>query len=166
MTDRPPPARTARVPEGEHLCVRIRRAEQALMAHHEAALRHHGLTMTQYTVLLALSRHDGQSGAKLAKACGVTQQSMASVLATLLAKGLIAREPSEVHAKVLITTLTKKGSAALARAYSEVIVLEQAFADVFTSAEHRALGELLDRATEELVRQTRDERAAREGPSR
>ena len=144
-----------RVPEGEYLCARIRRAEQALMAHHEAALRRYGLAMTQYMVLLTLSRQDGMSGAKLAKSCGVTQQTMGSVLATLQTKGLIHREPSAVHAKVLIVALTKKGAVVLEQAYGEVLVLEQAFADVFTVKEHRAFGELLDRATDELIRQTR-----------
>ncbi len=41
------------------------------MGHHEAVLRAYGLTMTQYTVLLALSREGGMSGAQLARACGV-----------------------------------------------------------------------------------------------
>jgi len=150
MSTKKPP----KVPEGEHLCVRIRRAEQALMAHHEAALRKYGLTMTQYAILLALSREGGLSGAKLAKACGVTQQSMASVLTTLQTKDLVAREPSPDHAKVLITTLTPKGTTVLERAYGEVMVLEQAFAEVFTAVERRAFCGLLDRATDELVRQT------------
>lgn len=150
-TRRPKP-----IPEGEYLCARIRRAEQALMAHHEAALRTYGLTMTQYAVLLTLSREGGLSGARLAKSCGVTQQSMASVLATLQSKDLIARETSTVHAKVLIATLTKKGAALLDQAYGEVLVLEEAFAAAFTAKEHGALCALLDRATEELVKQTRE----------
>lgn len=40
-------------------------------------LRGYGLTMTQYTVLLVLPCEDGMSGGQLARACGVTQQSMA-----------------------------------------------------------------------------------------
>ncbi|WP_218019455.1 hypothetical protein [Nocardia arthritidis] len=35
-------------------------------------------TRPQYTVLLTLSREDAMSGAQLARACGVTQQSMAT----------------------------------------------------------------------------------------
>src|SRR3954451_23582678 len=99
----------ADMPVEEYVCTRIRRAEQALMAHHEAVLRGYGLTMTQYTVLLVLSREGGMSGAQLARACGVTQQTMATVLTGLQNKGLIAREPSPVHAKVLIATLTDEG---------------------------------------------------------
>jgi DNA-binding MarR family transcriptional regulator len=125
------------------------------MAHHEAVLRGHGLTMIQYTVLLTLSREGGMSGAQLARACGVTQQSMASVLTNLESKGLIHREASPVHAKVQIAALTDQGQVLLDRAYQEVIVLERALTDAFTPAEHGSLCELLERATDVLARQTR-----------
>jgi DNA-binding MarR family transcriptional regulator len=144
----------AEVPVEEYLCTRIRRAEQALMAHHEAVLRGHGLTMIQYTVLLALSRQGGMSGAQLARSCGVTQQTMASVMANLEAKGLIRREVSAVHAKVQIATLTDRGETLLDRAYQEVIVLERALTDAFSPAEHASICDLLDRATTVLIDQT------------
>ncbi|MFB7588832.1 MarR family winged helix-turn-helix transcriptional regulator [Streptomyces sp. NPDC056169] len=140
----------------EHdLCTRIRRSEQALMAHHEAVLRAYGLTMTQYTVLLTLAREGGMSGAQLARSCGVTQQSMSSVLANMETKELIRRETSPVHAKVQIATLTDAGRTLLDRAYQEVVILERALTDAFTPAEHTALCELLERATAVLAQQTR-----------
>ena len=142
------------IPVEEYLCTRIRRTEQALMGHHEAALRGYGLTMTQYTVLLALSREGGMSGAQLARACGVTQQTMATVLNGLQNKDLIVREPSPVHAKVMIATPTEQGRQLLDHAYQEVIVLERALTDAFTPAEHAAFCELLERATTILTQQT------------
>jgi DNA-binding MarR family transcriptional regulator len=145
----------AEIPVEEYLCTRIRRAELALMAHHEAVLRGYGLTMTQYTVLLALSREGGLSGAQLARACGVTQQTMATVLTGLQNKELIARRPSPIHAKVMIATLTGQGQDLLDRAYQEVIVLERALTNAFTPAEHASLCELLERATTILTQQTR-----------
>jgi DNA-binding MarR family transcriptional regulator len=141
-------------PAEDYLCTRIRRAEQALMAHHEALLRTYGLTMTQYTVLLALAGGDGMSGAQLARACGVTQQSTATVLTGMQAKGLIDRQPSPVHAKVMIATLTDAGRDLLDAAFQEVNVLEKAFVDKFTPAEHEQLCDLLDRAADTLVEQT------------
>jgi len=138
----------------EYLCNRIRRAEQVLMGHHEGVLRGYGLTMTQYTVLLALAREGGMSGAQLARACGVTQQSMASVLTTMEGKGLIHREASPVHAKVQISTLTEHGRTQLDGAYGEVIVLERALTAAFTPAEHADLCSLLERATAVLAEQT------------
>ncbi|MER6304553.1 MarR family winged helix-turn-helix transcriptional regulator [Streptomyces sp. NPDC001739] len=142
------------VPVEEYLCTRLRRAEQALMAHHEAVLRTYGLTMTQYTVLLTLSRADGRSGAQLARACGVSQQSMATVLNGMQAKELISRTASAAHAKVMIATLTDTGRDLLDRAYQEVIVLERALTDRFSADEHRQFCEFLDRATATLVEQT------------
>ena len=47
------------------------------------------------------SREQGMSGAQLARACGITQQSMATVLTGLQNKGLIDRRTSAVHTKVL-----------------------------------------------------------------
>ncbi|WP_354637966.1 MarR family winged helix-turn-helix transcriptional regulator [Kitasatospora camelliae] len=141
-------------PVEEYLCTRIRRAEQALMAHHEAVLRGYGLTMTQYTVLLALSRGDGQSGAQLARACGVSQQSMATVLNGMQAKGLITRSASATHAKVMIAAPTGAGRDLLDRAYDEVIVLERALTDRFSPDEHQQFCAFLDRATATLTEQT------------
>jgi DNA-binding MarR family transcriptional regulator len=143
------------IPAAEHLCTRIRRAEQALMAHHEAVLRSFGLTMTQYTVLLRLSREEGLSGAQLARGCGVSQQSMATVLGTLQGKGLISRTVSPAHAKVLVTELTESGRLLLKRAYQEVAELESGLTREFRPAEYTVLCELLERATSTLVRQTR-----------
>jgi MarR family transcriptional regulator, organic hydroperoxide resistance regulator len=142
------------VPVEEYVCSRLRRAEQALMAHHEAVLRRYGLTMTQYTVLLTLSRAEGMSGAQLARGCGVTQQSMATVLTGMQNKGLVERQPSPVHAKVLIVTLTSDGRDLLERSYQEVIVLERALTDRFAPDEHKLFCEFLDRATAILVQQT------------
>ncbi|WP_327120117.1 MarR family transcriptional regulator [Nocardia sp. NBC_01730] len=151
----------AGVPVEEYLCTRIRRAEQALMAHHEAVLRGYGLTMIQYTVLLTLSREDGMSGAQLARACGVTQQSMATVLTGMQNKELIDRQPSPVHAKVMITTLTAAGRDLLDRAYQEVVVLERALTHRFTPDEHTLFCEFLDRATATLTEQTPTTHASR-----
>ncbi|MFD6275516.1 MarR family winged helix-turn-helix transcriptional regulator [Streptomyces sp. NPDC060209] len=137
------------------LCTRIKRSEQALMAHHEAVLRAYGLTMTQYTVLLILSREGGMSGAQLARSCGVTQQTMSSVLTNMENKELIHRETSPVHGKVQIATLTDEGRALFDHAYQEVIVLEDALTNAFTPAEHASLCELLERATTVLTEQTR-----------
>ena len=147
--------RTGDIPAEEYLCTRIRRAEQALMGHHEAVLRGYGLTMTQYTVLLAISREGGMSGAQLARSAGVTQQTMATVLTGLEAKQLITRQPSPVHAKVLIAALTQQGQQVLNHAYQEVNTLERAFADTFAPGEHAALCDLLERATTVLISQTR-----------
>src|SRR3981081_1561612 len=138
----------------DDLCSRIRTAEQALMTHHEAVLRRYGLAMTQYLVLLALSREGGMSGAQLARACGVTQQSMASVLTGLQSKGLIERTPSPLHAKVQVVTLTGEGDQTFRDAYGEVGVLERELSRAFTAKERTALLDPLQRAPRGLAAPT------------
>ena len=139
----------------DDLCSRIRSSERALTAHHEAVLRRYGLAMTQYLVLLALTQRGGMSAAQLARECGVTQQSMASVLSGLEGKGLIRRDPSPLHAKVKVATATPEGDAVFRQAYGEVAVLERHLADAFSAKERASLIALLDRATSVLVAQTR-----------
>jgi DNA-binding MarR family transcriptional regulator len=69
-------------------------------------------------------------------------------------KGLVDRQPSPVHAKVMIVTLTDAGRDRLDHAYQQVIVLERALTDRFTADEHKLFCEFLDRATATLVEQT------------
>ncbi|WP_412540019.1 MarR family transcriptional regulator [Longispora sp. K20-0274] len=147
-------------PHDEQLCHGIRRAEQALIARHESVLRAHGLTMAQYMALLALRRSDGGlSGTQLARAGSVTPQTMTTVMNNLLTKGLITREPSPVHAKVLIANLTEKGRTLLDGGYQEILVLERELNAAFTAEEQATLVELLARATTILTRQAEARRA-------
>lgn len=142
------------LPIEEYLVARIRRAEQALVSHHEGILRPYGLSLTQYQVLLAVSRRGGLSGAQLARACGVTQQTMAGVLTGLERKELISRVESPVHAKVLIAELTESGSSVLTDAHAEVSQLERSLSQAFNYDEYRTLCDLLERATGLLAAQT------------
>lgn len=151
------------VPIEEYLAARIRRADQALVAHHEAALRGFGLTLTQYHVLLVLDREGGLSGAQLARSCGVTQQTMTGVLGGLTSKFLVSRSESPIHAKVQIANLTDEGRSILRRAHGDVSVLERSLSQAFSYDEYRSICDLLERATNVLVAQTPDPRARRSG---
>jgi len=153
------------VPVEEYLAARIRRAEQALVAHHESVLREFGLTLTQYQVLLTIERQGGLSGAQIARACGVTQQTMTGVLGGLTAKGLVHRTESPVHAKVQICNLTDEGQLTFKRAHDEVSALERSLSQAFSYDEYRTICDLLERATSVLVKQTRPARPRRTGMS-
>lgn len=142
------------IPIDEFLCKQIKRTEQALMAHHDSVLRKHGLSVAQYTVLLSLSREEHMSGAQLARASGVTQQTMGSVLTGLVTRDLISRQVSSLHAKVQIITLTEAGRRAFEDAYGEVAVLEAELGKAFSDRERATLLRLLARATSVLTQQT------------
>jgi DNA-binding MarR family transcriptional regulator len=98
------------------LSLAIRRAEHAVSGSIGGTLRELDLTVTQYGTMLVLAESPGLSGAQLARVCQVTPQSMASVLARLVERGLIARAPSPVHQKVLVARLSRTGWSVLRKA--------------------------------------------------
>ncbi|GAA0655328.1 hypothetical protein GCM10010193_02060 [Kitasatospora atroaurantiaca] len=128
----------------------VKQAEQAVTAAKADALRELDLTVPQYAVLLQLMERPGMSGAQLARGAAVTPQTMAGVLATLGAKGLIEREQSEVHSKVLVTRLGESGRALVAEADARVVGIESALWTAFEEAERELFRSFLQRAVAAL----------------
>ncbi|MBA8952739.1 MarR family winged helix-turn-helix transcriptional regulator [Actinomadura namibiensis] len=131
----------------------VKRAEQALIAKKTQVLRPFELTVPQYVAMYALSITPGISGARLARYCAVTPQSMTTVLKTLEARGLVERRPSPDHSQVLITRLTPAGQELLARADEAAVAVERRLADAYSPDELERLHELLDRAIKVLTDQ-------------
>jgi DNA-binding MarR family transcriptional regulator len=129
----------------------IKRAEQALIAQKSQALRPFDLTVPQYAALMTLSYSPGSSGAQLARACMVTPQTMATVLANLETKGLIRRDPSTVHKKVLVTELTRTGRTVLAEADAAARQVEERLNSEFDREDREQLRVLLERAIKVLA---------------
>ncbi|MFD8751072.1 MarR family winged helix-turn-helix transcriptional regulator [Kitasatospora sp. NPDC059577] len=128
----------------------IKRAEQALIAEKTRVLRTVDLTVPQYVALLVLQQSAGRSGAQLARACMVTPQTMTTILANLETKGLITRETSSVHRKVLVARLTRTGRTLTKKADALARDVEQRLADALDPAEQAQLRALLERATAAL----------------
>ncbi|MGW4892624.1 MarR family winged helix-turn-helix transcriptional regulator [Kitasatospora sp. NPDC004240] len=132
---------------GWRLGAAVKRAEQALMTEKTRVLRPYGLTVPQYAALLTLSLASGISGAKLARLCLVTPQSMTTVLKTLESRGLIERRPSPDHAQVLVTRLTADGETLLAEADTAAAAVERRLYEAYSAEERELLGRMLARAT-------------------
>jgi DNA-binding MarR family transcriptional regulator len=142
------------MPADERLGLDIKRAEQALIAAKQAAVRPAGLTVPQYATLFALADNPGISGAALARACLVTPQAMTVVLKNLEERGLIERSPHPWHRNVLETRLTEAGRAALKAADERAVVIEREIADEFSAVEREQLRGLLARCAEAIARAT------------
>ncbi|MER5640717.1 MarR family transcriptional regulator [Kitasatospora sp. NPDC002227] len=143
------PAALLAGPEGVplRLGLGLKQAEQALIAAKTEALRELDLTVPQYAVLLQLAERPGMSGAQLARGAAVTPQTMAGVLANLEAKGLVEREPSEVHGKVLVTRLSETGRGLVAQADARAVAIESELWTAFDDAERELFRSFLRRAT-------------------
>ncbi|MFC3995909.1 MarR family winged helix-turn-helix transcriptional regulator [Nocardiopsis sediminis] len=128
----------------------VKRAEQALLTEKSRVLRPFGLSVPQYAAMYALSMASGLSGAQLARVCWVTPQSMASLLSTLEAKGLVERRPSAAHAQVLLARLTRRGRALLERADAAALAVEARLSGAYSAEEERLVRDLLQRGTAAL----------------
>lgn len=131
---------------GDRLGHVVKRAEQALIARKTAVLREFDLTVPQYAALLLLASAEGMSAAQLARESMVTPQTMFTVLTNLEAKGLIERQGSAMHHKLVINRVTPAGHAQLKRADAAALRVERQLAAAFSDAERAHLTELLERA--------------------
>ncbi|AUG76512.1 MarR family transcriptional regulator [Kitasatospora sp. MMS16-BH015] len=146
------PAELLAGPQGvpHRLGLQIKQAEQAMMAAKAEALRALDLTVPQYAVLLQLTERAGMSGAQLARGAAVTPQTMAGLLANLEAKGLVEREPSELHGKVLVTRLSPAGRVLVAAADARAVEVESVLWTAFEEGERELFRGFLQRATAAL----------------
>lgn len=135
----------------ERLGLVIKRAEQALISEKTRALQQFQLTVPQYAVLVVLWETSEASAAQLARACLVTPQTMATVLANLEDKGLIERVVSPLHQRVRVARLTTDGTHLVKRADPAVLAVEQRLAAAFTPAERQVFTEHLERTIAALT---------------
>src|SRR4051812_38374547 len=130
----------------------LRQAWHAFRTAMEAALRAHGLSGAQYSVLSVLARDPGASGADLARACNTTPQAMNGVLVTLEKDGLIERHPHPTHGRILQAELTAEGRRRLRAATPAVRRLEAALERDFAADEIARVKAWLVAAAQTAVR--------------
>lgn len=138
------------MPVEERIGSHIKRAEQALLAAKNDAVKGAAVTVPQYTVLLWLAEKPGISAAGLARLCGVTPPTMNTVLKNLQERGLIERTPHELHGNVLETRLTDEGRAVMEVADEGAVAVERSLAQEFTREERELLIRLLVRCAQRL----------------
>ncbi len=91
----------------------------------DPALKQHGLTSLQYTVLSVIKRYSGLSSAELSRHFFVTPQTMGPILTQLDKRGLILREANAENRRLLAITLTEKGNHLLETCNHVIAEIEQ-----------------------------------------
>ncbi|NKR46952.1 MarR family transcriptional regulator [Rhodococcus hoagii] len=94
----------------DRIGTRIRHIARMIIDAKAAALRPLGITVPQYSTLLALAHLEPSSAAQLARAGLGTPQSLATMLSTLEGKGLVSRRASPMHQKLVEVRLTALGA--------------------------------------------------------
>ncbi len=87
----------------------LRRITRLLIDAKAAALEPLGITVPQYSALLSVKHLEPSSAAQLSRAGLGTPQSIATMLSTLEGKGLIDRQASPIHRKLVEVRLTGLG---------------------------------------------------------
>ena len=128
----------------------LKRTELAVRSCAEALLTEFDLTPAQFVVLFQLKQATGASSADLARAVGISPQSVVELIAPLERKGLIKRREDPEHRRILRTTLTAAGEQLLARAWPSAAELERELMANLTASElrglHKSLTKLLANA--------------------
>jgi DNA-binding MarR family transcriptional regulator len=102
----------------------MKQVELAVRARLDEMVRPAGLTALQYTALTVLERHPDLTSAHLARNSFVTAQSMADMVTSLRARGLIDRHQDPVDGRRLVLFLTEDGKRLLDQYRQAVVDLE------------------------------------------
>lgn len=129
----------------------INQSDAVLVARVTDVLVGFNLTPTQYAALLMLECNPGSSSAQLARLVNVTPQSMGVIMNKLEERGLVTREPAEIHSRVLATTLTRDGRQVMEAADEAARKVEVGLRDAFTESEVEQFRDLLQRARQALA---------------
>src|SRR5690349_6842104 len=117
----------------------VKQVELAIRSHLDDLLRPAGLTALQYTALTVLERHPDLSSAQLARNSFVTAQSMADMITSMEARGLIERHRDRVDRRRLVIALTPDGRQLLDRYRGQVNTLEEQMLTSLTKAQISSL---------------------------
>ncbi|WP_448809951.1 MarR family winged helix-turn-helix transcriptional regulator [Agromyces bauzanensis] len=139
---------------GEVIGYVLKRAQSALRAQIDEALRPLGLTAPQYACLELLQRTPGISSSELARGAFVTRQTMNAVLIGLQDRGLVTRADEAPSGRARPVTLTEPGVRLLAEASGRVATINELMIAGLTDAERLDLLDYLGRCITELEGRT------------
>jgi DNA-binding MarR family transcriptional regulator len=108
----------------DRLGYHLKRLQQALRLAMDNALKDVGLTSSQYAALAALEAQAGASSAALARLCFVTPQTMNELVQSLVANGLVERQPHPEHGRIVQLFLSPKGKVCLSQAQQIIETVE------------------------------------------
>jgi DNA-binding MarR family transcriptional regulator len=129
----------------------VKRAEQALIAAKERALRPLGLTVPQFMAMYRLAEHPGAPAAELARQCFVSPQNMTTVVTNLETKGLVERRPHPYHRALVELRLTAQGRRLLRRADRVTLAVESRLIEGIDRGDLELADAVLARCIENLA---------------
>lgn len=109
----------------QRLTYLVKQLQEAMRARLDHITQQFGLTPKQYTALSVLAEHPRTSSANLARLTFVTPQAANEMVATLEAKGFLARSVDHENRRRRSVVVTRAGHSALTRCDVQVDQLER-----------------------------------------
>jgi len=110
----------------------------------ELTVRAHGVTMSQFSLMMDLADEPRLSGRDVAERALISPQAAHVALRALERKGLVARVSGAEHRRVVRTTLTQEGSRVLTACLDELRDLGIEFGDRLSPEERHTLIALME----------------------
>lgn len=109
----------------DHLGYWLRRLSDEVHGRFEKQLAEHGVTVSQWAVLITVHRDDASTTREVARYVGIDAGAVSRLVDRLIAKGLMSRESDPGSRRIMRLTLTEAGRA-LAPRLAEVADLNDA----------------------------------------
>jgi DNA-binding MarR family transcriptional regulator len=132
------------------IAVLVKRLLQLFRETMDEALRPYGLTSAQLHILAALDWEPGISGARLARKCQVTPQTIQVLLRGIEANGWIARTRHPENVRILLAELTPAGKRILDRSRASLGSTYEDMLRGFGASDTETLETLLSRCVANL----------------
>lgn len=130
---------------------RVRLLRNALTGRSIAATAPSGLPTGSLTVLSLMAANPRSSQAALARRAGINKSALVGIVDQLEAKGLAARDRSEVDRRRNTLTVTDAGLKAMASLHAAVAQIEEPIIEALGARDLATLIDLLERANAALV---------------
>jgi len=98
----------------------LHRAQQLAASQSAEALKSAGITLRQFSVLVAISDSEGASQADIVSRTGIDRSTLADMAARLEDRGFVKRKPAKHDARAKALTLMAKGRKALEKTRAAV----------------------------------------------
>lgn len=128
----------------------LKKTQHALRLHMDEALKALELTTPQYSVLAQLELENGISNAELARRAFIRAQTMHGIVTNLEHKGLVKRQSTPHHGRILCTTLTAKGRKTVQKAHQLIKEVEEMMTHSFPLEQKKWLAHMLSECLNNL----------------
>jgi DNA-binding MarR family transcriptional regulator len=133
-------------PRANRLFLQLQRTSSAIFYDFESSIhRPMGSSWATFRILFSLWVAGPQSGHGLGKVAGMSRAAVSSLVAPLVARGDLRKDPDPADRRAVVLNITDQGRARIQEAFARQHARERQWAALLTPVEQEVLGMLLDK---------------------